>query len=235
MRYRSLSTMSAALGGGLLGLMLSGTPARAGGDPQAQPAPAAAAVAGNAERGGIRRNELYCDACHGVDGNSATPEWPTLAGQDAAYMMEQLRALRAGARPNAEMQPMAAPLADADIADLSAFYAARPLADGPADPVAGTAGAALYREGDPARGIPPCAACHGMEGRGQPELGSPALRAQQPVYTSRQLAAYANRTRYTDEFQPEKGIGNLVLMYEIAGKLTEEEIRSVSAYLRAMR
>ena len=36
-----------------------------------------------------------CTACHGVNGNSSNPEWPNLAGQNAAYMREQLAMFKA--------------------------------------------------------------------------------------------------------------------------------------------
>ena len=67
-------------------------------------APAALAK-GNAEAGASKA--ALCTACHGVNGNSANPEWPTLAGQSARYIEEQLRLFRAGHRNNAVMYPLA--------------------------------------------------------------------------------------------------------------------------------
>ncbi|MCP4411930.1 MAG: c-type cytochrome, partial [Gammaproteobacteria bacterium] len=61
-----------------------------------------------------------CKACHGADGNSFNPEWPSLAGQDAAYLAKQLRNFKNGERTNALMAPMVAPLSDTDIDDISA-------------------------------------------------------------------------------------------------------------------
>ena len=49
--------------------------------------------------------------------------------------------------------------------------------------------------GDPARGIPPCAACHGP---GDHKLGASQLKTQQPAYVERQLAAFAQRFRQND-------------------------------------
>jgi cytochrome c553 len=49
--------------------------------------------------------------------------------------------------------------------------------------------------GDPARGIPPCAACHGP---GDHKLGAPQLKTQQPTYIERQLAAFAQGFRQND-------------------------------------
>ena len=39
----------------------------------------AAASAGSAEAG--QAKSVTCAACHGADGNSSNPEWPSLAGQ----------------------------------------------------------------------------------------------------------------------------------------------------------
>jgi cytochrome c553 len=64
-----------------------------------------------------------CGACHGPAGISSNPMWPNLAGQQAAYAEKQLRAFRDGQRNDPMMSGMAKPLSDADIADLSAYYA----------------------------------------------------------------------------------------------------------------
>ena len=48
-----------------------------------------------------------CAACHGIDGNSINPEWPSLAGQGAAYMVTQLKRFQSGDRENVLMQPQA--------------------------------------------------------------------------------------------------------------------------------
>src|SRR5262245_50082755 len=56
------------------------------------------AAQGNAENGARRSAELYCPACHGQTGSSETPEWPSIAGQTAPYIDEQLRLLRSRAR-----------------------------------------------------------------------------------------------------------------------------------------
>ncbi len=61
--------------------------------------------AGNAEAGA--QKAIVCTACHGPNGNSANPEWPSLAGQNAAYTREQLVLFRAGQRNNPVMYPMA--------------------------------------------------------------------------------------------------------------------------------
>jgi cytochrome c len=41
-----------------------------------------------------------CSACHGEGGAAPLPEHPSLAGQDEAYLIEQLRDFKKGARTN---------------------------------------------------------------------------------------------------------------------------------------
>ena len=64
-----------------------------------------------------------CAACHGANGISAIPMYPNLAGQKELYLVKQLKAFRDGTRKDPVMAPMAAPLSDADIANLSAYFA----------------------------------------------------------------------------------------------------------------
>lgn len=64
-----------------------------------------------------------CGACHGAAGISAIPMYPNLAGQKEAYLVKQLKAFKAGERTDPVMTAMAMPLSDADIANVSAYFA----------------------------------------------------------------------------------------------------------------
>ncbi len=64
-----------------------------------------------------------CAACHGANGISAIPMYPNLAGQKEAYMVKQLKAFKSGERKDPVMSAMAMPLSDADIANVSAYFA----------------------------------------------------------------------------------------------------------------
>ncbi|TAM10634.1 MAG: cytochrome c [Nevskiaceae bacterium] len=70
---------------------------------------------------GQAKYQASCAACHGAQGISVAPIYPDLAGQKAPYVVEQLKAFRAGTRVNAIMQPMAKNLTDTDIANLAAY------------------------------------------------------------------------------------------------------------------
>lgn len=67
-----------------------------------------------------------CAACHGQDGNSPIPGYPTLAGKDKAYLVEQLNAFKSDARKDAvipeNMNNMAKGLSDAEIDELAAYF-----------------------------------------------------------------------------------------------------------------
>jgi cytochrome c553 len=66
-----------------------------------------------------------CVACHGETGIGSNPAWPTLAGQRAGYLVNALKAFRAGLRKDPMMAGVVRGLSDADIANLAAFYAAQ--------------------------------------------------------------------------------------------------------------
>ncbi|MGJ8664343.1 MAG: c-type cytochrome [Marinicella sp.] len=64
-----------------------------------------------------------CAACHGAEGISVSPIWPNLAGQKEAYLVKQIKAFKNGERKDPSMAPMVAALTDADIDNISAYYA----------------------------------------------------------------------------------------------------------------
>jgi cytochrome c553 len=64
-----------------------------------------------------------CAACHGETGVASNPAWPKLAGQKPGYLMNALKAFRAGLRKDPTMAGVARNLSDADIANLAAYYA----------------------------------------------------------------------------------------------------------------
>ncbi len=70
-----------------------------------------------------KAKSVTCAACHGVNGISAVPMWPNLAGQKAAYLSKQIKAFRDGIRKDASMAAMVAGLTDADADNLAAYYA----------------------------------------------------------------------------------------------------------------
>ena len=70
-----------------------------------------------------RAKARTCAVCHGEFGLGIAPNTPNLAGQPEFYLAEQLKAYRSGKRSNEIMSVIAKPLTDAEIADLSAWFA----------------------------------------------------------------------------------------------------------------
>ncbi len=81
----------------------------------------AALAAGNIQAG--KAKSSACIACHGERGVSSTPDYPHIAGQTELYLVKSLREFRSGLRKDPSMNRLAKELSDADIADLSAYYA----------------------------------------------------------------------------------------------------------------
>ena len=201
----------------------------------AQTATAEDAVKGSAEAGATKA--AVCTACHGVNGNSVNPEWPNLAGQNAAYIREQLAAFKSKTRNNPIMQPIVDALSEQDMADVAAFFSQQTPNGLEADPSYWKAGEALYRSGDVARSVPACAACHGPAGQGNAGAGYPALRAQHSVYTVKQLQDYLTKNRYRDAADPAlvHTTRNSAMMTTIAARLSPEDIRNLASYLQGLR
>jgi len=203
----------------------------------AQPVAAAqtaAVIKGSAEAGAAKA--IACTACHGPNGNSVNPEWPRLAGQNAAYLTGQIKLVRDAKRKVLLMAGIASTLSDQDIADIAAYFSVQTPVGLEADPGTYQVGAKLFRNGDATRGIPACMACHGPSARGNPAAGYPALRAQHGIYIAKQLSDYASLARYTkDDKGQMQGSANSVMMQAIASRLTETDRNSLASYLQGLR
>jgi cytochrome c553 len=184
-----------------------------------------AGAAGSAEAG--QTKSVTCSACHGLDGNSLNPEWPSLAGQHESYIVKSLQSFKNGTRQNVLMSGMALPLADEDMVDLAAYFAAQKRASGVADPELVSAGERLYRGGNKETGVPACLACHGPKGLGNPAVGWPAIAGQHAAYSAAQLAAYRSKQRATD--------GDTQMMRNVSAMLTDDEIKAVASYIQGLR
>jgi cytochrome c553 len=193
-------------------------------------------AAGSAEAGATKAT--VCQACHGPNGNSVNPQWPSLAGQNAVYIETQLRQFHGKTRvdPTGLMPPQAAALSEQDILDLAAYFSLQTPTGLEADPSYWQAGEKLYRSGDPARQLPACMACHGPVARGVPSAGYPQLRAQHAEYLIQQLTQYAADGRYTRDSKGQSAGGpNNAIMHTIASLLTPQDIRNLASYVQGVR
>jgi cytochrome c553 len=181
---------------------------------------------GSAEAGQAR--SVTCAACHGPNGNSANPGWPSLAGQNAPYILKQLEAYKSGSRTDPLMTGQAMPLSEQEMRDLAVYYAGQTVA--PKVVAAQESldkGEALYQGGDSENQVAACLACHGPTGRGNPAAAYPMLKGQHATYTAAQLRNYANGQRKSD--------GPTRVMREIAAHLKEDDIVAVASYIQGLK
>jgi len=169
-----------------------------------------------------------CAACHGADGNSAVPNWPKLAGQHQEYLARQLRLIKSGARPVAEMVGITPGISDADIDDLAAWFASQTRAGGVADEAKAALGERIFRAGNADSGVPACMACHGPAGEGNPLAGYPALAGQHAVYTASMLQRFRSGENWGKDDAPSH------VMNGSAAELTDEEIGAVASYIQGL-
>jgi cytochrome c553 len=138
--------------------------------------------------GGLGEKLRYCTDCHGTSGQGYFGYLPVprLAGQQADYIENQLRAFAEHRRESdilalSRVHALSAAMRSA-VAHYFSTLNARPLGGGPAG-LAET-GRRLFEEGDPNANVPACAACHGPEATGHPGLrrlprpGSDRTRSQ---------------------------------------------------------
>ena len=183
-------------------------------------------VDGSAEAG--KAKALTCGACHGPDGNSVNPVWPSIAGQHPTYIVEQLQAFKSGTRTEPLMLGQTMMLTDDDMRNLAVYFSELTTATKViADPATLDHGQRLYRGGSRENSTPACIACHGPNGRGNPAAGYPSLKGQYAAYIAKQLREYASGERRSD--------GQTRVMRDIAAKLSEEDIVAVSSYVQGLQ
>jgi cytochrome c553 len=167
-------------------------------------APAKNPVSGDAAAG--KTAAASCAGCHGDTGVSANPATPSLAGQDAQYIVAALRAYKNGTRSDETMKGMAAAFDDAAMNNLSAFYAAQqPQRPNVRKPLT------------TAEWAQRCDRCHGINGNSSdPRL--PALAGQRADYLEKALRDYRSGNRKSPQ------------MAAMSGVLSDQDIKDLSAH-----
>lgn len=168
--------------------------------PVARPAPAKGdKVAGEPLSG-------KCGGCHGKEGHSADAVTPSLAGQDAQYLVKTMQNYRDGGRAHPEMKAMLAGVKDADLAHIAAFYVAQaPVAASQAKPTAGLQWAER------------CDKCHGP-GNDNPAMVTPILDGQPVAYLAKALKDYREGKRVQSA------------MHAMGAPLTDADIQAIAEY-----
>ena len=168
---------------------------------------------------------ITCIGCHGVDGNRANPDWPSLAGQGEGYLAKQIADFKSGDRKDGTMNALAAGVKDEDIAHISAFFASQKAKGGTARKEMVELGKQIYRAGIKDAGIAACASCHGPAGAGNPAAKFPAVAGQHAKYTAKALKDFRSGARAND---PQK------MMRDVTARMSDKEIEAVSSYVAGL-
>lgn len=167
-----------------------------------------------------------CLACHASEGRKSRDEYyPRLAGKPSGYLLNQMVHFRDGRRQHRAMTLLMENLSDAYLAELANYFSSLPSAYSTAGAVASRGEPkqipALITQGDPARKIPACTACHGKEMLGvAPAI--PGLLGLPADYLSAQFGAWKVGTRRAAA--PD-------CMADIARQLSEAEVNTIANWL----
>lgn len=168
-----------------------------------------------------------CSSCHGVDGNSTSPAFPKLAGQQEDYLIAQLKFFRDHNRSDPAgseyMWGISRKLTDEQIKGLAAYFSQQKDAPNVAgDPATAAAGKAIFENGIPDKGVGACAGCHGASGMGNGTF--PRLAGQHANYMIKQLHVLSE----TDQ----RPAG--AMMKPLVHGLTSSDLVAVTTYLQGI-
>ena len=157
---------------------------------------------------------FFCANCHGDNGVSKTVDVPNLAGQNPAYLLEQIRKFGTGERKNEFMQGMIKVLKDDERVQVALYYASLGVPPSPANPALVAKGKALFEK--------ICVRCHGEQARGS-EL-FPRLAGQKAPYLQLSIKRYRDNS----------GVRTNQLMTIATSQLSNDDILAVANYLTQM-
>jgi cytochrome c553 len=147
-----------------------------------------------------------CANCHGPDGNASGADMPTLAGQDARYLVKATLAYQTGKRQHKRMFEAVELLNEDDIENLAAFYAGQ-------EPVRRNVRAPLSAS----EWITRCERCHGLDGNpSDPRF--PMLAGQDRDYLINALQAYVSSKRSSSA------------MHAMAAPLSNSDVSAIAQY-----
>jgi mono/diheme cytochrome c family protein len=179
----------------------------------------------------LEQRLLACSGCHGKhgEGGRQAEYYPRIAGKPAGYLYRQLVNFRDGRRTYPQMVYFTRYLSDEYLQEMASYYAK--LKPGYPTPIAPSVnaqaivrGKTLVRDGDKAKDLPACAACHGASLTGM-QPGIPGLIGLYPDYINAQLGAWQRGARHGTE--PD-------CMAKIAAKLSGTDMSAVASYLASL-
>ena len=166
-----------------------------------------------------------CTGCHTEDGNSTTPEFPKLAGLDAAYIAKQIKDFKKDKRVSEIMGPMANQIPDKDIGFLADYFSKQKRTTGVVtDAKLAAQGQQIFDDGIVNSAVPACSGCHGEKGEGTDKF--PRLAGQHTVYLITQMNNFKNSTRNNDARK---------VMRAITLRMTEQDMKAAAEYITSLK
>ena len=180
---------------------------------------------GNTDVAAITLAQQVCSSCHGVTGNSVSPAFPKLAGQQREYLVAQLAEFKSHSRSNpAGTQYMwgFSNLSPGQVQGLADYFSSQAPTLGPAGNAALEAeGRRIFIDGIPDKGVAMCSACHGPKGEGNAAF--PRLAGQHADYVAKQLVIFQR----TDQ----RPLG--AAMKQITHELSDHQIQALAVFLQS--
>ncbi|MFP8968037.1 c-type cytochrome [Pokkaliibacter sp. CJK22405] len=172
-----------------------------------------------------KANIVVCAACHGMQGVSPMPTYPSLAGQHERYLTKELQDIKSGKRSVPVMSGILLNLSDEQMSDMSAYFASLPMPAAKEGSGDNALGETIYTQGLPDKGVPACTSCHAPAGIGNSQAGFPALAGQHEAYLEAQLKAYRDGTRSADKTN---------IMAGVTANMTDDDMAAVASYLQGL-
>lgn len=158
-----------------------------------------------------KKASFFCANCHGDDGVSKLAEVPNLAGQNSAFLLEQIRKFGAGERKDPFMQGLIKVLKDEERVQIALYYSSMPVPPGRADANQVARGKELFSK--------LCVRCHGEQARGNEAVAR--LAGQRSSYLQSSMVRYRDNT----------GVRNNQLMTIATAGLKNEDVSALANYL----
>ena len=163
-----------------------------------------------------RKVAAFCANCHGEGGNSPKADTPNLAGQNPAYLLEQLRQFADGRRRNEFMEGMIKALKADEKIGITVYCASRNVLVRP------VTNAALVAQGKEYY-TKVCIKCHGDKGLGSDKFAR--IAGQQTGYLTKTLQRYRGVSK--ERIEP--------LMWQATMTMKDSDIDAVVAYVSSMQ
>jgi cytochrome c553 len=163
-----------------------------------------------------KRVSSFCANCHGEGGNSVRTDVPNLAGQNTAYLLDQVRQFSDGRRKNMFMEGLVKALNNDEKVGVTVYFASQEVTPRPpGNPALVARGKSYYEH--------VCFSCHGDTGHGTDKYAR--IAGQQPDYLSITLKRY--RDGSATRMNP--------IMAAATKKMTDADLQALVAYVSSMK